>query len=332
MRAPPHPCNESPVPIVFSTDDAYVMPTSVAIRSLALNYSGKQLLFFILSKAPLSDAGKDALVAATQGAGCSCRFVFHCVDDRMLAGVQSHLKHISVATYYRLLIPGILAAYPKCLYLDGDICVPGDVAELLEIPLKADEYVAGVVAFEGATTRQRHQRLDTLGIKDLNTYVNAGVLLMNLDAIRADKVPARWLDLARHDFPLQDQDVINVACFGHIRLLPPKFNAMPPLYSRSEKALARVYGLADVKEGKNNPVIVHFANQFKPWKYSGLDGLPPWELYYSQMYRLGDLERRPVAFQRFKTRWLMRISNLAHRASLFPKKLGHLRGQKKRQP
>lgn len=329
MTDTPHPRNETPIPIVFSTDDAYVMPTSVAIRSLALNYSGKQLLFFILSKVPLSDAGKDSLVAATRGAGCPCRFEFHCVDDRMLAGVQSHLKHISVATYYRLLIPGILADFPKCLYLDGDICVPGDVAELLEFPLKAGEYVAGVVAFEGATTRHRRQRLATLGIKDLNTYVNAGVLLMNLDAIRADNVPARWLDLARHDFPLQDQDVINVACFDHIRLLPPKFNAMPPLYARSEKALARVYGMANVKEGKNNPAIIHFANQFKPWMYSGLDGIAPWELYYAQLYRLENLRRKPVAFQRFKARWMARISNLAHRVSLFPKKLAHQVVQKK---
>jgi lipopolysaccharide biosynthesis glycosyltransferase len=331
MAGTSHPCGESQVPIVFATDDAFVMPTSVAIRSLAHNYSGKRLLFFILSKAPLSDAGRNALVAAARGAGCSCGFEFRCVDDRMLEGVQSHLKHISAATYYRLLIPGILADYPKCLYLDGDICVPGDVAELLEFPLKADEHVAGVVAFEGATTRQRRQRLETLGIENLDTYVNAGVLLMNLDAIRADKVPARWLDLARHGFPLQDQDVINAACFGHIRLLPPKYNAMPPLYSRSEKALARVYGLADVREGKNNPVIVHFANQFKPWQYSGLDGSAPWELCYSQMYPLGDLKRRPVAFLRFKTRWMMRISNLAHRASLFTKKLARRVVQRKQQ-
>ena len=244
----------------------------------------------------------------------------------MLAGVQSHLRHITVATYYRLLIPDILSDYGKCLYLDGDICVPGDVAELLEFPLKANEYVAGVVAFEGATTRHRRRRLATLGIENLNTYVNAGVLLMNLDAIRADKVSARWLDLARHGFPLQDQDVINVACFNHIRLLPPKFNAMPPLYARSEKALGRIYGNTNVREGKQKPTIIHFASQCKPWLCSGLDGSASWEFYYSQMHCIGDLKRKSAALQQFKFNWIARIANFRRRVSLFAKKMAQLCG------
>lgn len=330
MTETTHPSNENPIPIVFATDDAYVMPTSVAIRSLVRNYSGKQLLFFILSKNTLSQISRNTLIAASQGGDCHCRFEFRCVDESMLTGVQSHLRHITVATYYRLLIPHILSDYPKCLYLDGDICVEGDVAELLALSLQTDEYVAGVVAFESATVRHGLQkRLETLGIDHLGTYVNAGVLLMNLKALRANDVPARWLDLARKGFPLQDQDVINAGCFNHICLLPPKYNVMPSMYSRSEKALGRIYGNTNVREGKQKPVIVHFASQCKPWLCSGLDGSASWEFYYSQMHCIGDLKRKSAALQQFKFNWIARIANFRHRASLFAKKMAQLVGAKK---
>ena len=36
----------------------------------------------------------------------------------------------------------------------------------------------------------------------------------------------KFIELAKKNYASQDQDVLNVACFGKILTLPPKYNAM----------------------------------------------------------------------------------------------------------
>jgi lipopolysaccharide biosynthesis glycosyltransferase len=54
-------------------------------------------------------------------------------------------ERINNMTYYRLLLPSILSDCDKCLYLDSDIIVCGDLYELLKIEID-DSYIAGVKA------------------------------------------------------------------------------------------------------------------------------------------------------------------------------------------
>lgn len=55
-----------------------------------------------------------------------------------------------------------------------------------------------------------------MGISDFDTYLNSGVLLMNLKKIREDKLERRFAELAEEDWESQDQDILNIACHGEL--------------------------------------------------------------------------------------------------------------------
>ena len=59
---------------------------------------------------------------------------------------MSDISHITSPTYYRLLLPALLPDVEKCIYIDGDTIVDGDISKLYAEDL-GDNLVAGVKAF-----------------------------------------------------------------------------------------------------------------------------------------------------------------------------------------
>ena len=170
------------IPIVFATDENYVMPTAVAIKSLVLNYSGQDLLFVILVRGELSAKSESMLKYAVESECVDAEIRLYTVDEKPFGSLKSHIPNISMATYYRLLLPQILSGYRKCIYLDGDILVSGDIAGLLNICM-SDYYVAGVKAFTVITSKLvGKKRLKSLNIDSLDNYINAGVIMFNLES------------------------------------------------------------------------------------------------------------------------------------------------------
>lgn len=268
------------IPIVFSTDENYVLPTAVAIKSLIENCSEKKLELMILSGEELSEKAKSIMRGALQS-NSNAKLTYIIVDRERLGEVESHIEHISINTYYRLLLPELLKDYDCCLYLDGDICVRGDISELLSVRMSDSEYLAGVRA-AGAITRLRGKknRLRILGIKDMKNYVNAGVILMNLRAIRNNNIDKILLDLVSNDYPVQDQDVLNVACYNHIKPIAPKYNCTPVMHRFNKFRLMRVFKAKEIDEARKKPVIIHYADKNKPWNTKNVFNGTAWYHYY----------------------------------------------------
>lgn len=119
----------------------------------------------------------------------------------------------TVATLWRLLLPSLLEE-SRCLYLDADTLVVDDISELFDI---IPTTIAGV---EDIGISKRH--LIKLGHH--GTYINAGVLVMNLDGLRREHLEHKWITLAnKKHFPCQDQDIINVTTTP--LLLPNIYNS-----------------------------------------------------------------------------------------------------------
>lgn len=271
-------------PVVFSTDENYVMPTAIAIRSMIDNFSGDTLEIIIISNRELSQNAKKVLSRAIAH-HTNTIIIYRIIDDSTIEGVSSHIGHITIATYYRLFLPEILKQYDRCLYLDGDICVCGDINQLLTMSFNHREYAAGVKAASIVTKRiGRKKRMEILNIDSLDNYINAGVLLMNLDAMRRDRMQKKFIELASRNFPVQDQDVINVACFDNILIMPPKYNSMPVLFQLSHGRLRKAYIDSEISEAKDNPSIIHFADSYKPWKYDDVHFCEIWDKYYYAVF------------------------------------------------
>ena len=297
------------IPIVFATDENYVMPTAVAIKSLVLNYSGQDLLFVVLIRDELSEESKKMLKYAVESGCINTEIRYYTVDEKLFGDLKSHISHISMATYYRLLLPQILSNYRRCIYLDGDVLVNGDVTGLLDICMSDNYYVAGVKAFNIITSKLiGKKRLKILNIESLNNYINAGVIMFNLYALRKSGVADLWIKLAQNDYPVQDQDVINVACFGHIKIIPPKFNAMPAIFRYPTIRLKKVFTEQDIIEARTAPCIIHYAEKYKPWKYSNIENGELWYEYYKKIYGSKDLDLKKLGLTRFKDTQMMRLN------------------------
>ncbi len=240
------------VPIFFATDDSYAPFAAVAIKSLCDNASKNyQYKIHILFTDLSADNRKKIGTLETQ----NIKIDFVDVKEKMKrSGNNFHLRdYYSFATYYRFFIPEMFPQYKKGIYLDCDIAVLGDISELYNVSLGdnlvaavSDEIVADIDVFGNYAEK-------VIGISK-EKYFNAGVLLMNLERLRAVSIESALKKLMQvYRFPVaQDQDYLNVLCADKVVYLDKKWNKT-------------AYPLSNEK-----PYIAHYKMNFKPWHYDGV--------------------------------------------------------------
>ena len=130
-------------------------------------------------------------------------------------------------TLIRLALPDIFADEPRVLWLDIDTIVEDDIGDLFDMDL-CDCYVAMV----------REPPRCSFPFK----YFNAGVTLMDLDAIRRDGIWQKWIRLVNTEpFTAPDQDAINLICQGEILELPPEYNTAGVITQDTDEPMIRHY-------------------------------------------------------------------------------------------
>ncbi|MBR0143712.1 MAG: glycosyltransferase family 8 protein [Clostridia bacterium] len=241
------------IPVFFSTDDRYAPYLAVAIASLAKNASKEFDYRLHVLNCGLAKRNRNRLLAL---AGGNIALEFADVRDYLIRmGGRLHLRdYYTAATYYRFFIPDLFPAYEKGIYLDCDVAINGDIAELYGTDL--GENLLGAVTEEVMTdipTYGRYART-VLGLRP-SEYFNAGVLLMNLGKMRRTGLLDRFSALLdRRRFPVaQDQDYLNLLAAGSVTYLDAGWNRTPFPYAPSEE-----------------PKLAHYKMNFKPWHYRGV--------------------------------------------------------------
>lgn len=245
------------IPVFFSSDDNYLPFLDVAIGSLIENASRECKYRIIILNTGISSDGM-ATVMARECDGF--RIEFTDITDR-LSGIKSRLKdvyHFSLVTYYRLFIGSLFPEYDKIVYLDCDLVVLGDVSRLYNTDIGDSIIAAAPEAFVRSTPEFREYASEALGVNP-DEYVNAGVLLMNLEAFRENRIEEKFINLiSEYDFDLIDPDqaYLNYLCRGKIYELNNGWNKEP---------------INTPCEGEK--CIVHYALYKKPWQYDDvIDG------------------------------------------------------------
>ena len=170
--------------------------------------------------------------------------------------------HVRVATYFRLLVPDLLpASCGKAIYLDSDVVVEGDLAELWAVDVSAHALGAAQdMTVPWVSSRWGLDNWQALGLASTAKYFNAGVMLMNLERWRAERVADAVLDYVAsnpHYVRFWDQDGLNAVLAGRWLELDPRWNltvqrdVVPSLYEH-RAAMA-------------SPFVTHFASTEKPW-------------------------------------------------------------------
>ena len=229
--------------IVYAADHSFMFFCCVSIYSLMDHLpEGTAVTVHLLIDSSWCAADAD-LLAFVKGYFPNLRVILHSVAEELFESHDFKDSLWSKATCYRLLLPELLKDVPVCLYLDSDTLIVGDVTPLWETNM--DGYcLAGV--FEDISSVREY----TVGtrIPDVDSYVNAGILLMNLQMIRRKGLTEKLIRSVM-DYMLLDQDALNVACYGMIRLLPEKYNHVPGI-------------------SRTSPVIIHYKmmDYIRPWK------------------------------------------------------------------
>ena len=158
----------------------------------------------------------------------------------------------------RVLVADLFAAYRRVLYLDCDIRVEGSIAPLFRLDLKGAAIAAvdDMMTFSfGIAGERGRSHLRQLGFKSDETYFNSGVLLIDCERWKRDRMTASVIDCMKQLGPTRylDQDALNLAFRGKWLPLSPRWN-FPPTAFQSDIEVA-------VK-----PVVYHHIFQ-KPWKF-----------------------------------------------------------------
>jgi lipopolysaccharide biosynthesis glycosyltransferase len=239
-------------PLVLACDQAYAMPLATALRSIVeANRPSWPLEFHVLTDV-FSHASRAKVLHSLPKGSCTITWV---EVDLSPFEEFSTLAHISKITYARFLIPHIFPqSTAKVLYLDADIVVLNDLSPLLETDLQ--EAVVGAVV-DGLDAQIKAGKQGLESVPRVKDYFNAGVMLLNLDKWREERISEKALAyLAQNPAtPFSDQDALNVACDGHWKKLDARWNFVD-YFERVE--ISRLHG-------DKRPSIVHFATWNKPW-------------------------------------------------------------------
>ncbi len=169
----------------------------------------------------------------------------------------------------RLLVDKILPKnIDKVLYLDGDTICRGDLTDLWLDNM--DGKVVGA-SIEPTVDKKRKQ---ALGLENSH-YYNAGVLLINLEKWRHQKIGSKIINYYKeHSGKLfaNDQDAINGCLKNQIYTLSPKYNYCNIFDQYSYRFLCKLEKPAEYidkntfLEAKKNPVIIHYLGEERPWR------------------------------------------------------------------
>ena len=280
------------VRIVFAVNDLYIPPLGVALHSL-IRYAdrNRQYKIFVLNEGIGNGHWKKVKSMEQSNINIESINVSEWMREHQIPTVN----HLSKETTYRLLIPTIFPQYEKILYLDSDLIIRRDVAELFDMDLEGAIFGASIARLfrwsYGYITKDLSLRAEK--------YFNCGVLMINNRLLGESNICEKGMRMLEEKrYPTQDQDVINILCQSSenaekVKFIDGRWNVeWHHLYEDG----AEVY-IDTVREGSldlvKDPFIIHYTGQKKPWNHPELELAEYfWQeaketVFYEELLRLG---------------------------------------------
>lgn len=283
------------VSIVLAADENYSRYCMVTLTSILENTTSFLNVYILTSG--FSEMTERRFMNYELSYNCKIHFVT--IDETALQGVPlpKELSHINIVTYYRLLISSVLPDdIDKIIYLDCDIIVRHDIAELASIQI--DGYAISAVMESPYEDRKDRERLQ---IPLEYGYFNAGVLLINLSYWREHRLDLVFLSYLKNhsrNILYHDQDILNATLYDKTLAMPVTWNTSTVLYIRAKMSKKRIKAMHGIL---SDPALVHFVYIPKPWQ-SNCEN--PWKAEYGKYcLRAGfsDLNPKDTAIFRFKS-------------------------------
>ena len=250
--------NKVTIPIFYAIDDGYAKFVAVSIKSLIMNANNNynydiNVIYENLSeenakklKSLETDNVKIILTEMNQNLSM--------ITDKLGNRLREYTFTLTI--FFRLFIPVMFPKYDKCIYIDADTVIPGDISRLYNEDL-GNNYLGCIVDKSTIDNEILASYFEEVVGIPRDKYINSGVLLMNSKKLRELKIDEKFLDLyTKYGFDViaPDQDYINSMCYGHIKYLSDIYDAMPNPNNKEVE----------------NPVIIHYNLFLKPWQYENV--------------------------------------------------------------
>ena len=248
-----------PVHIAFCVNDAYVPYICVTIKSIVENNQPQEINIHILTDAISKNNKKRLNEIINENPNLSLHF--YLMDDTPLKGLR--VGHLTLHTWYRLLIPNILPQYiSKVLYLDADTVVTDSLDELFELNMDG-------IAVAGSLDPQSFSSspYERCGYEEVKKYICVGVLLINLDYWRQNNLTSRIIEFAQANnerLIFQDQDAINYVCQDSKIILPFRYGTVLWFFYMNEFYTDALY-YKQLYDSFYHPAIIHYIG-CHPWQ------------------------------------------------------------------
>lgn len=264
------------VPIVFAFDNNLAFPAAVCISSLMMS-ANEDTFYDIFVLHAADDTIDRTNLDKVENHYCNCRISYREVPDTFKNGFE--IRGITVAAYYRLLIPHLIPEYARVIYSDVDVTFRQDLSDVYFNTELDDCYIAGVNNLAHLDPDLGQHYGETLGL-DTRNIICSGFMIMDSKHILEDGLIEKFIEHARNNYKFQDQDILNIVCNGRIKMLPPKYSVLTyiaymAVYRPTE--LKRVWPQAEIDEALDRGNI-HFNGQ-KPWKGYCISFDIWWEYY-----------------------------------------------------
>lgn len=229
--------------VCVACDDNYSRYAAVVIASILANAKDDDDLYFYILDGGISEVSRSKMLKLTTIRDCNINFVN--IDDSMFSDYMAVKTHgyISLPTFYRLKAASLMPDVDRIIYFDCDVVVNSCLNDLFFADLDGNA-VGGVLDIK--------KRM----VKKNPTYVNAGMLVLDLSKIREENIEEEFLIWTREHFDeitVGDQQIINETLKGRIKLLPSKWNVQSSNFTNRSSYEKR-------------PNVIHYVGGQKPWK------------------------------------------------------------------
>ena len=281
--------------ILLTFDTNYAPHAATVMESIIRNCPEK--LDFVIIYYDLNQATQNILALHFAEKVKSLEFVQ--MDEEKLKNIVENIKaieHLSLNTYLRLFATILFPDDDYVIYLDSDIIVCDNILKILD-KVDLSKPICAVTEYDpdyklhdlsnisiGKPTQDPwiiealwYRTYHDLEMAQDARYFNAGVMIINLDYWRKNKITEKAIDFMTENpekIIYADQDALNAVINGNYFSLDLRWNFIPLSLS-----IFSNYAVNILKEAIKNPAIVHVAGPNKPWKYLC-------DTQYQNMYRI----------------------------------------------
>ena len=307
--------------LLYASNDAYVPYLAASVCSLCEHNKQEKSITFHIMSLGINEENRSKLSDMIHGYGRELA-IYEMGDISKKVHFSLDTMGFDISSLARLFIGSALPeSIERVLYLDCDTIVLDSLNDLFATDL--DGYLLGAVG-EPTVTKSRKA---FLGMDPASLYINAGVLLFNLDLWRKENAEKAVLDYYASKggaLTAVDQDAINGAFEGRIKELSPRYNygsiEIYYPYKTLKKISAPVPYITEecYNAAKQKPAIIHFLGEERPWRagsthpftpeYDKYLAMPPWKGIpkeqgwkgYFFCFRIFNAVTKPIPILRYK--------------------------------